>query len=295
MQVNNRFEYSVLMSTYKNEKPEYLKEALDSMIKQTLPPTEIVLVKDGPLTKELEELLDHYTMQCPGLFRFIINEQSEGLGKALRMGVLACRCEWIARMDSDDISVHTRCEKQAAYLQQNPDIDMVGSYYYEFFEDSKESVLRKSVSEHEEIELYMHRRNPFGHDSLMIRKNRLLEAGNYQDEIRFEDYGLWIRMMMNGAKMHNLEEPLLYVRGNSDYYRRRGGLKYVTTSISFFKKYRKMNFFTLADCCISLLPRIIVCIVPDGCREWIYKSLLRKKVETKGQQLCGQKTMMLQK
>lgn len=269
--------YSVLMSLYNEETVDNLRQSIDSILAQTVRPNEIVIIKDGPLGQELDDVLTRYSEEHPQTFHYIEFEKNMGLGTALNRGVLECRNEWIARMDTDDIAVTTRMEKQIGYLEAHPDIDMLGSVYYEFFGDTDHCVLRDSPETHDELIRYMHKRNPFGHDTMFLRKNMILTAGNYHPNIRFEDYDLWIRMVLCGAKLHNLKEPLLYVRGSSSYYSRRGGWKYMKLNIGFFKKYYKSGFFTIGDCVLSLIPRCLVCLLPNAFRTFVYKRMLRSK------------------
>lgn len=270
--------YSVLMSLYWREKPEYLRESLDSIIMQTVKPDEIVVVKDGPLGDSLEDVLSEYMEKYPGLFVIVARPNNGGFGVALRDGVLACKNEWIARMDTDDIADLRRMEIQLDVIREHPEYDIVGSVYYEFDGDFSHLILRDSPEKNEHLIRFMHKRNPFGHDSLLLRKSKVLEAGNYRSELRFEDYSLWIRMVLKKAKMYNIQTPLLYVRGNKDYYSRRGGFQYMKQNVQFFDEFRKAGFFTRRDCVLSLVPRCMVCLLPNRMRTWVYVNLLRTKV-----------------
>ena len=117
--------FSCLLSLYKKENPAYFKVAMDSILNQTLLPTEIVLVEDGKLTEELDNIINDYVNQYPELFKIVAFDENRGLGLALRDGVLACSYDYIARMDTDDISDKHRFEKQIAYLEKYPEIDLL--------------------------------------------------------------------------------------------------------------------------------------------------------------------------
>ena len=123
---------SVLMSLYIKEKPEYAKACFDSLLRQTVRADEWVIVEDGPLTNEMYNLLDEYQANFPGLIKRIPLKRNQGLGLALRAGVLECRNELIARMDTDDISKPDRCEKQLKRFEEKPDLAIVGSHIDEF-------------------------------------------------------------------------------------------------------------------------------------------------------------------
>jgi glycosyltransferase involved in cell wall biosynthesis len=103
---------SVLMSVYYKENPEYLQQALESIWDaQTLKPDEIVLVEDGPLTTELYSILTNWKNKLDKILKRVPLEKNEGLTKALNMGIEHCSGEFIARMDSDDISCPNRFEE----------------------------------------------------------------------------------------------------------------------------------------------------------------------------------------
>lgn len=122
---NINFKYSVLMSVYYKEKPEYLDYSIKSMLKQTIFPSEFVIVKDGELTEELNNIIEKYKQEYPNLFNIISLEQNVGLGLALKTGILNCKYEFIARMDSDDYSIPTRIEEELKIFEENSDIGLV--------------------------------------------------------------------------------------------------------------------------------------------------------------------------
>lgn len=122
----------MLMSVYYKEKPEYLKLALDSVLNQTFLATEIVLIKDGPLTKELDEVIEEYDKKYSGLFRIFALEKNAGLGKALNFGVQQCKYDLIARMDTDDIAMLNRFELQIKEFAQDNDLALCGGQIAEF-------------------------------------------------------------------------------------------------------------------------------------------------------------------
>ena len=179
--------YSVLMSLYIKEKPDYLRHALDSMINQTIKPDEIVLVEDGPLTDELYAVVEAYKDQL----HLIVNNTNLGLGPALNRGLEACKNELVARMDTDDIAVLDRCEKQIRFLEDNPAITIVGGQIEEFIDDPSNITGRRIVPETDkELKAYMKKRCPFNHMTVMFKKSDVIKAGNYQDWFWNEDYFL---------------------------------------------------------------------------------------------------------
>ena len=133
--IMQNLEYSVLMSVYYKEKPEYLSLSIQSMLEQTVKPNEFVIVKDGPLTPELDSVIDSYVSSNPNLFKIISSETNLGLGLSLAKGITEAKNELIARMDSDDYVVNTRCEKQLKLFADDPDLCIVGSFEAEFVDE----------------------------------------------------------------------------------------------------------------------------------------------------------------
>ena len=216
--------YSVLMSVYHKDSPEYLKLALESIYeKQTRRPDEIVVIFDGPLNDELYAVLDAFAKDKPQTVRYYPQEINRGLGEALRIGAEKCTGDFIFRMDSDDISMETRFEKQIAYLEAHPDTDVLGTATSEFFQSIQEKdrqICRFPLC-HEDLVKLAKRRNPMNHMTVCMRREALLACGSYQSLMLMEDYYLWVRMMVAGYRFANLEEPLVNVRVGNGFYSRR--------------------------------------------------------------------------
>lgn len=272
--------YSVLMSVYYKERPEYLTASLNSMLEQTLPPREIVLICDGPLSDGLEQIIKAYSNWLK-LVRLQVNV---GLGKALSEGIKHCSCEWIARMDSDDIAVETRCEKQLEYVAKHPEVDVLSGMVAEFagdaltLKDAKSTVFSyKRVPEKmQEIEDYIKYRNPINHPCAMFRKSKVLAAGNYQACYLFEDYDLWMRMYQQGCVLANLADTILYMRVN-EMHKRRGGVQYAKAIVMFRNRMYQNGLITLPQHLYTTTLRVIVSLLPNGVRKLIYDKKLRNR------------------
>ena len=168
MQEINYPAYSVLLSVYCKEKPNFLAQSLDSMFNQSVAPEEVVIVEDGPLTEGLYSVLNKYSEMYPDSFKRAVNQTNMGLGKALNRGLAVCKNELIARMDTDDISKPERCEKQLQMFLENPDLDVVGTNIAEFIDNSKVVCsVREVPSVHEEICEFLKKRCPFNHMTVM--------------------------------------------------------------------------------------------------------------------------------
>jgi len=269
--------FSVLMSVYRKESPEFLREALDSVFDQTAVPAEVVLVEDGPLTDELHALLDDYGNSHPELKRVPLPE-NRGLGLALQEGMLHCSNELVARMDTDDISVATRFERQLAEFEKNPGIDICGSHIKEFEETPDHIVAERRVPlTHDGCKRYQRRRDAFNHVSVMFRKTAVLKAGNYQHCPLMEDTLLWANMFKTGATAMNIDDYLVLVRIGKDMYERRGGMAY-------FKKYRKARrviyqtgFISWWDYAYTIVIQFVVAIIPNSLRGFVFKKILHKQ------------------
>lgn len=234
--------YTVLMSVYYKEKPEYLSLSIESMLNQTVKPDEFIIVKDGPLTTELDEVINNFVTAYPKTFNIIVNETNLGLGPALAKGIENSKNELIARMDSDDYVVSTRCERQLEKFREDPKLGMVGSYEAEFVDDIDNVIsIHRVPSENDEIERFMHRRCSVLHPTVMYKKSAVLKSGNYQSVLLYEDYDLFARMVLEyHIKSYNIPEPLYYIRTSEDFFKRRGGIKYAKTVLKFkWGQYRK--------------------------------------------------------
>lgn len=268
--------FSVLMSVYYKEKAEYLEQALSSIINQTIKPNEIIIVKDGKLGLDLEVVIDKYKNNYPNIFKILELKTNQGLGKALRYGVENSNYEIIARMDSDDIAREDRFEKQLSLMLEDKSLDIVGSIISEFENDIENVLAIRNVPiTNEEIKKYSKKRNPFNHMTVMYKKQAVIDCGNYIDCLWNEDYYLWVRMIMNGCKMQNINESLVYARIGNDMFERRGGIKYALRDISLQVEYLKIGFINIYQCLFNILSRTFVRILPNKLRRILYIKLLR--------------------
>ena len=266
------------MSVYYKEKPEWLEYSIESMLKQTIFPNEFVLVEDGPLTDDLNSIITKFQKKYNNLFKIVKLKENQGLGPALKIGVEACSNEYIARMDSDDYSVPDRILKQFKKFIENPELGLVGSNVAEF-EGNIKNVISFVILPEKQADIYKFskRRCPFRHPSLLYKKSYVLKAGNYREFYLCEDYDLYVRMLSTGCKCYNIQEVLVYMRIGQDFYKRRGGYKYMKSILKFKNLQLKNGYFSLADYLKSTIPHIIVCLMPNKLRDFIYRNLLRKK------------------
>lgn len=269
--------YSVLMSVYYKEKPEYLRISIESMMSQTVPTNDFVLVCDGPLTQELDSVIADMQQKYDGIIHVVRLSKNCGLGCALQVGVKECRNDLIARMDSDDISRPKRCEKELEVFMSHPEISIVGGIIEEFSMTPEVIDAKRAVPETtEEIVEFSKKRNPFNHPSVMYRKKDVLKAGNYSDIRYMQDYYLWIEMLIAGMKGYNIQEPLVWMRADSNLFKRRSGRLYVEIQVKLFKKMYSAGYITYAQYLKSAGIRICSALAPNQLRQFMFKKVLRK-------------------
>lgn len=216
-------QYSVLMAVYHKEQPAQFRLAVSSMLRQTIPPKEIVVVCDGPLPQGLEQVLREFGRRL----RVIRLASHQGLGPALDIGLRSCRQELVARMDADDIAVPERMEILLAEMERFPNASVIGGQIAEFSEDPGRITGYRDVPTcPENIRAFFKRRNPMNHMTVLLRKSSVLAVGSYQNMPNFEDYHLWARLLAAGYELRNVPAVCCLVRANCGLYERRGGLGY---------------------------------------------------------------------
>ena len=268
--------FSVLMSIYYKESPLFLREAIESVLNQTVIPNEIVCIKDGPLTEELNLVLYEFDKKYKNMFKFIEFDENKGLGEALRVGVQECSNEIIARMDTDDIAVKERFEKQLKVMEEK-NLDLVGSNILEFEEEISNVVAMRNVpNTFVKIKKFAKKRNPFNHMTVMYKKSAVLEAGNYKNFLWFEEYNLWVRMILKGSKMYNIQENLVYARAGKSMFSRRGGTIYIKREIAMQKDMLNLKFINIIRFSLNILTRTTVRMLPNNFRRVVYIKVLRK-------------------
>ncbi len=265
--------YSVLMSVYSKENPEFLKNSVESMLMQSVKPSEFVLVIDGPvgenIQNEINALCQKYDITlCP-------LKQNVGLGAALNAGLEVCTNDIVARMDSDDIAYPDRMEKQLS-LMSSTGADIVSGAVCEFEESTDNITAVKSLpAEHSEIIKYVRKRNPFNHPAVVYKKSVIQPLGGYGDYFLFEDYELFARALANGAVGANVAAPVLYMRAGDAMYKRRGGFSYTKKMFRFYKRLKDLGLCGVSEYITCVLPRAIVAIMPPNLRKFVYKTFLR--------------------
>lgn len=270
-------EFSVLMSVYKNDIAENVVTAVRSIINQTAPPAQVVIVIDGEIPQECDDALSALKDEYPIIELYPL-EQNVGLGNALKEGMLHCRCELVARMDSDDIAVEDRFAKQLAMFEDDDQLSIVGSDIAEFIGDKDNVVsIRDVPAGHEEICQYLKKRCPFNHMTVMFRKSEVEKAGGYLHWFYNEDSYLWARMYLAGCKFANIKENLVFARINEATFYRRGGKKYYISERDLFKFMLNKNIISKGEYRKSCFLRYIIqVLMPNWLRKFVFIKMMRK-------------------
>lgn len=263
--------FSVLFSIYHKEKPDQLRSALDSIFTQTVRSNDVVLVEDGVLPKSLENVVKEYEQKYSE-FRVLRFQENRGLGHALNDGIEFCKNEIIARMDTDDIAMPHRFQRQLEIFSKHPEYDMVGSWIQEFEHVPGDSTSIRRVPETPEANLaFAKSRCPVNHPTVMYKKSSVVKSGKYQTALFPEDYFLWIKMLQGGCKIYNIQEPLLWFRYSSETFQRRGGWRYaIDETVTQWRIY-KMGFIGVPRLCMNVAIRFGTRIVPNRLRGKIYQ------------------------
>lgn len=270
-------EFSVIMSVYQGNSPDYLETAIDSIYQQTRKPKETVLVVDGPINQALENILEKEQEKYQNI-RIIRLEQNNGLAHAMQVAVNHATTSYLARMDSDDICLPDRFEKQMRCFEEDPNLSIVGGMITEF-EGNPENIISKRIVplNDADIKKFMRGRCGINHVTAIIKKEDLLRAGNYQTSYLQEDHYLWARMMLAGCTFKNIPDIVVNVRSGRDQFARRGGWK-------FFKSEVRMFWFMYKNKLISFGYFLYICairgtvqfLMPNSLRTWVYQHCLRK-------------------
>lgn len=266
--------FSVLLSIYHKELSLYLNEAFISIWDtQSLRPSEIVLVQDGPLTPELDEVIVQWQAKLGPVLKVIPLAQNIGLGKALNEGLKHCSYNWVFRMDTDDICMPDRFEKQVSYIIDHPEVTLLSGQIEEFEGKTSNIVAKRVVPlTHEEILKYAQVRSPFNHATIAMKKEIIEHLGKYQHHLLMEDYNLWIRVLANGYKTANLPDTLLLVRSDGMHGRRRG-MNYIKSEWQLFQLKRSLKFQSTPKAFCLFLVRGLPRLLPASLLQSVYKLL----------------------
>lgn len=270
---------AVLMAVYKNEIGERLDRCMRSIWDdQNLKPDQIILVEDGPLTKELYEVIEKWQVKLEEKLEILKNEENLGLTKSLNKGLEAVKTDLIARMDSDDVSDPSRFELQVAYLREHPDIDIIGGSLREFNENNPSLRVRHYPETDEEVRKYICKASPLAHPTVMMRRRMFDEGLRYNEKYKMsQDIALWFDAIMAGYKIANLKEITINFRSVGDVFKRRSRAKAWNEFKIYMNGIYRMNglFSTKYRYPIG---RLMFRMMPPSVVKKVYQSQIRTKL-----------------
>ncbi|MDY0402701.1 glycosyltransferase [Sulfurovum sp.] len=271
--------FSVLMSIYHKEKPEYFNRAMQSIWdEQTIKPNEIVLVQDGPLTKELHIEIDKWKVKIGESFQTVPLEKNVGLGGALNIGIQNCTYELIARMDTDDIACPGRFKKQLEVFHSDQELGVCGSCIGEFSEDENSvSSFRIVPEDTKAIYTFAKKRNPMNHPSVMFKKDIVVKLGGYGNYYFAQDYHLWVKLLLNDVKFYNIQEVLVLMRAGESQTKRRSGYKYAMNEFKIYKSFYEQNFLNFFEFFAAVFLRMTIRLLPVNLVVFVYRVLRYNK------------------
>ena len=275
--------FSVLMSVYKSDNAEYLLRAIESVtIDQTLKPAQLVLVKDGPASEEIDAIITKMqsTLNNIGIeFTVISKEVNAGLAAALNTGLEYCKYEYVARMDSDDVSLPNRFELELPNIADNPEISVLGGGITEFEDDEKVPIQARIVPQkHDEIVDMLRTRNAMNHVTVVFKKSDIVKLGGYSENFgKLEDYKLWVDAVCAGLKLQNISDVCVNVRVGAGFIERRSNKREIQDWDMLQEYLKKAKFIGNGKALINKLYIRVFIYMPAWMKKIAYKTILRKK------------------
>ncbi len=265
--------FSLLVPVYHGDRPDYLRRAFRSAVgDQTVRPNQVVIVQDGPVRDELAQCLEELRAGSPVPVTLVSLARNGGLGPALDRGLAASWFDVVARQDADDVSMPHRFEVELPLIEN---ADIVGSGLLEFLADTDEIVgQRVPPTGPARIQRYARMHDPFNHPTIVYRKQAVLAAGGYGDLPLMEDYALFARMLLGGARAVNVPEPLVFYRVGEAAFKRRGGRELLRSELRLQREFRRIGFTSRPQYVRNVLVRGGYRLVPWWCRRAVYRPIL---------------------
>lgn len=269
--------FSVCMSVYKNDNPADFSVAIDSILNQTVKPNEIILVEDGPVPAELENLITQIESRVD-ILKVVRLPKNVGHAGARQTAMNEASNDLIAVMDSDDIAVNNRFELQLKAFEQNNEASVIGGQIKEFVGTPDNIVGERIVPQNDgDIKSYLKARCPLNLVTVMYRKSDVEKVGGFIDWYCEEDYYLWIRLAQSGFKFCNINENLVNVRVGKEMYQRRGGFKYFKSEAKLQGYMLRHGIISFPRYCYNVAGRFAVQVaMPNKLRGFIFQKLFRK-------------------
>jgi glycosyltransferase involved in cell wall biosynthesis len=265
--------FSVLMPIYFGDKPKLLDKALNSVFKNTICPNHLYLIIDGQISTNLNLVILKYKKIYNSKIRIYRLKKNLGLSNALNFGLKKIREEIVIRADADDINMKSRFRHLLNKISEG--YHVVGSNITEYT-NNKKNFSKKVPLTQADIASLIKYRNPFNHMSVAFRKSKILKLGGYPSLHFFEDYALWAKVIRFKFKVANLDKSLVKVFVDNNFYKRRGGLKYIIYIINFQKFLLDQEIISKKTFFFNCILRVFFAILSSTARSFFYKRLLRE-------------------
>ncbi|WP_429078629.1 glycosyltransferase [Aeromonas hydrophila] len=241
---------AVIMSVYMKDVLKNVSLAVNSILEQTYKNIDLYIMIDGEISNDVSCFLNSIKNKNVILYD---NPTNRGLAYRLNQAIRAILKSdsylYIARMDADDISVRERIEVQVKFLQENLNVDVVGSDVIEINDEGEQIFYKKMCQTHNEIIGNIIKKCPFNHPSVMFRIDVFNSGVLYNESLmNTQDYYLWIDLLALGFRFGNINKPLLFFRVDSKFHDRRGFSKAVNdlnSRIYAFKKIKSLTLFNV--------------------------------------------------
>ena len=274
--MTKELKYSLIMTLYKNDKLSYFKDSIESIFDQTIPPSEIVIIQDGPVSEDVDSFCTKLKKSKKIPFNIVRLEENKGHGFACNVAVKNACNELIGKMDADDIAVKDRFEKQLGLFKEDKELTICSGSIAEFENEITNIIsYRKVPLKYEDIKKFLRKRSPFNHPAVMYKKSAVISVGGYPEIRRAEDYYLWVKLLAEGYKAANLEKTLVYFRASEDSFARKKSYSNVVDGVkSRWFAYRK-GVTSLTDFLIASSGFLLVFIIPKSLVKLFYNKVLR--------------------
>lgn len=265
--------FSVLLSLYYKESRDFFSSAMLSIWnKQYVKPSQIVLVKDGPLTPELDKEIERWKLELGDVLTVVPLESNVGLAAALNQGLHHCQYDLVARMDTDDIAMPERFKLQIDFMNAHPDVSVSSGSIEEWnFDFSLKISQRVLPLCQDDIVRFAKIRSPISHPACIFRKSVILSVGGYAN-IYPEDHLLWVRVLQAGYQLANIPNVLLRMRTGDDFITRRG-YTFLKGELTSYRMMYQSGFLTFGQFIKVSVLRSLVRLSPDFLKVWLYKKL----------------------
>lgn len=267
--------FTVLMAVYARDNPTLFKDAVESVLLNTLQANCFLIVVDGPIPPEIENVIAS-ALGNP-VVQVLRLEKNGGLANALNAGLENIKTTWTVRADADDINLLNRFSTLAEYASSNPEITLIGSQIVETEPDGSVVGVRHVPTKQADIIRFVKSRNPFNHMTVAVRTETVKQLGGYPHIYLREDYGLWAKIIAAKCAVANHPDVLVRATAGRDMFRRRGGFRYALGEIEMQRFLYGLRLKGWLEAVLHGIARSAVFLLPNEVRAFIYTKLLRRQ------------------